>query len=245
MSTYVDLHRKVLVGHLDLTSLCHAAQFGPMATAMVPFNNWGAGGYEEVKPGLKSSSFTADLYQDFAADVLDDEVGSALGTQYPVTQIPFPSGTVTVGDPGYFSRGILTTYGPLDGAHGEAAKARLSVKSDTVVVRGTVAHPSAARTTTGNGTIYALTGPTTSQRLYAALHVTDYSGLTNVVIKVQSDDGVGFGTPTDRLTLTTITGTTSQFSSVAGYGATETHHRIVYTLTGIGSVTFTVLLGVL
>ena len=245
MATFVNMHARAYLGHIDVTN-SDKVDFGPFTREAVRFTNFGSGGFEEFKPGLGRGEFTVDAFQDFAADTMDDELGvAALGTQYPISVQPNPTGTETAGDAAWFSRGIITKYDPLGAGVGQAAKAVLSSVFDTAIVRGVVAHPKAARTSTGNGTIIALTGPTTSQRLYCALHVTAYSGLTNLIVTVQSDDGAGFGSATTRATFTTVTGTTSEFISVAGYGATETHHRIVYTISGTGSVTFAAFIGVL
>lgn len=245
MATYVATNHRAYVAHLDATDSA-TLSFGPLVAAAVPFPSFADGGYLSHKPGLKSGAMSVEKYQDFAVDAWDEEIsGLGLGAQFPVSAMPNTSGTETAGDPAWFTRGILTAYNPLMGAVGEAAKGPISMVYDTVILRGVVSHPKAARTVTGNGTIIAFTGPTATQRLYSALHVHAYSGITNLVVTVQSDDGVGFGTPVTRLTHATVTGTTSEFLSVAGYGATETHHRVVYTITGAGSVTFTSFIAVL
>lgn len=245
MTTFANMHARAYIGHIDVTN-SDKVDFGTITVQAVPFTNFTSGGFTEMKPGLISGDFTVDAFQDFDADVMDDELGvAALGTQYPISVQPNPSGTETAGDAAWFSRGIITKYDPLGGAKGQAAKAITGAVYDTAVIRGYVAHPEAARTATGNGTIIAMTGPTTSQKLYAALHVTAFSGLTSLVVTVQSDDGAGFATPTTQATFATVTGTTSEWLSVTGYGATETHHRIVYTIVGTGSCTFAAFLGVL
>ena len=245
MATFVNMHARAYLGHIDVTN-ADKVDFGTITVQAVPFTNFTSGGFTEMKPGLISGNFQVDAFQDFAADVMDDELNIPdLTANYPISVQPNPTGTETAGDAAWFSRGIRTMYDPLGGAKGQAAKAVTGAVYDTAVVRGVVAHPKAARTSTGNGTIIALTGPTTSQKLYAALHVTAYSGLTNLIVTVQSDDGAGFGSATTRATFATVTGTTSEFLSVAGYGATETHHRIVYTISGSGSVTFAAFIGVL
>lgn len=233
------------VGHIDVTN-SDKVSFGPVTTTPVPFTNFASGGFVEMKPGLMRGSFKVDAFQDYAVDVMDDELGvTALGTQYPISVAPTPSGTETAGDAAWFTRGIITEYNPLDGAKGDAAKAIVGAVTDTAIIRALVAHPEAARTTTGTGTAVALAGPTASQRLYAALHVTGYTGFTNVVFKIQSDDNSGFSSATDRITFATVTSTTSEFASVAGSFSSETHHRISWTVTGSGTVTFTAFFGVL
>lgn len=245
MATFVNMHARAFVGHIDVTN-SDKVDFGTITVEAVPFTNFGSGGFTEFKPGLIRGEFMVDAFQDFDADVMDDELGvAALGTQYPISVQPNPTGTETAGDAAWFSRGIVTKYDPLGGAKGQAAKALTGAVYDTAVIRGYVAHPEAARTSTGTGTAVALTGPTASQKLYAALHVTAYSGFTNVVFKIQSDDGSGFGSATDRITFATVTSTTSEFASVAGSFSSETHHRITWTVTGSGSVTFAGYFGVL
>jgi hypothetical protein len=125
------------------------------------------------------------------------------------------------------------------------AGAMFTLPYDTVTTRALVAHPSAARTADGTGTAVALTGPSATQRLYATLHVLAYTGFTNVVFKVQSDDSGAFSSATDRITFATVTGVTNEFASVAGSFSSETHMRAFWDVTGSGSVTFVMAFGVL
>lgn len=245
MATHVATSTRIYAGHLDL-SVASSVDFGTLTAARVSFSNFNSGGYEEYKPGLKSGTFTLQPFADFAAGAIDAELATAgMGVQYPISVDPCPTGTATAGDTAWFSRGILTKRKPWEGAVGAAAMAPLEFAYDTAFVQGKVAHPLASRTATGNGTTIALTGPTTSQRLYCALHVTAWSGLTSLVVTVQSDDNSGMTSATTQMTMATATGTTSEFKSVAGYGATETHHRVVYTIVGTGSCSFTANIGVL
>lgn len=247
MSTFVAEHNRIYFGHIDATSLAEKIQFGPLKAPKVRFTNFGAGGFQEWKPGVLSGDYNLDLFQDHATGVLGDQLTlTTLRNSWPISTVPNPTGTEVAGDAAQFSRAIVGRYSPLAGANiGAAAKAVVAGKYDTPAIFGVLAHPKAARTADGNGTIIAFTGPTTSQRLYAVLHVFAYSGFTNVVFTIQSDDAVGFASPTTRLTFSTVTGTTSEFASVAGYGATETHHRCVWDVTGSGSVTFAIAIGVL
>jgi hypothetical protein len=75
--------------------------------------------------------------------------------------------------------------------------------------------------------------------------VTAYSGFDQIVFKVESDDGAGFGSATDRITFATVTGKTSEFASVVGAFSSETHHRITWAATGAGSCTFVAAFGVI
>lgn len=246
MASFVGLHNRVYLNHLDLTGNVNRADFGTITTAMQNGTTYADGGFECPRPGLMSGGASLEGFQDYVADVLDDEISTGqLGTQYPLTIIPNPTGTVTAADACWMSRGVLNTIEPLIITKGEMAGFKMGVRYDTAIVQAKVAAAKAAVTVNTNGTAVALTGPTATQRLYAAVHVFAYSGLTNCVFTVQSDDGVGMGTPTTRITFTTVTAVGGQFTSVAGNFSTETHHRIVATVTGTGSITYAAAFGVL
>lgn len=246
MATHVTLHTKVYLAHLDLTGQCYQADFGPMTRQMKPCTTFADGGFSCVKPALISGAAALSLYQDWAADVLDDEISVAqLGSQYAYTETPCPTGTVTAGDVCWMSRGLIGDLNPLSGAIGDMAEAKIGLPYDTAVVQAKVAAAKAAVTVDTNGTAVALTGPTAAQKLYAAVHVFAYSGLTNCVFTVESDNDSGMASATTRITFATVTGVTNEFASVAGDFSTETHHRIVANVTGTGSITFAAAFGVL
>lgn len=247
MASFVGLHNRVYLGHLDLSGKANTVNFGDLSRAMQTCTTFNDGGYTCVSPGLISGAASVSGYQDWAEDVLDDEISiGQLGTQYAFSVIPNPTGTVAAGDACWLSRGVLAAASPMTGAKGEMAGFDFSnLAYDTAIAQAKVLHPLAARTTDGNGTAVALTGPTAAQKLYAALHVTAYSGLTNVVFKIQSDDGSGFSSATDRITFATVTGTTSEFASVAGSFSSETHVRVTWDVTGSGSVSFVCAVGVI
>jgi hypothetical protein len=128
----------------------------------------------------------------------------------------------------------------LGGGVGELATTSFATKASDPPIIGVVGAPLASRTTAGlTGTAIAMTGPTAAQSMYACLHVTAAAG-TNLVVKVQSDDAIGFPSPTDRITFSTMSAVGSQWSSVVGNLSTETHWRILCTIT---SGTFTFLAG--
>jgi hypothetical protein len=246
MGSFVALHNKILVGQLDLTSQSNRIDFGPLTRAMKDSTTFADGGYTCVLPGLISGTAGVKGNQDWAAGALDATYSiSAIGSQYPISTIPCPTGTVTAGDAAYMSRGVLSSLDPLGGTKGELGSFDLGLSYDTVVAQAKVGGYAQASTIDGNGTAVAMAGPTASQSLYAALHVTAYSGLTNVVFKVQSDDNGGFSSATDRITFTTVTAIGSEWKSVAGSFSSETHLRVNVDVTGSGSVTWTVVFGVI
>ena len=245
MSSFVGTAHRVYVGPLDLSGLASHVDFGQSSRSMEPCTTFNDGGFNCVKPGMISGSGMVDGYQDYATGVLDDTISiGSMGSQYAMTVIP-ATGTVAAADPCWFSRGLIGSLNPLDGAKGQMGEFHLGLNFDTTMLRGFVGAPKATVVANTTGTAVAMTGPSATQRLYAWVHVFAYSGFTNVVFTVETDDAVGFPSATTRLTFTTVTGLTSEFASVTGGFATETHARIVATKTGAGSITYAAGFGVL
>lgn len=249
MAVYVSLHDRIYVGQLDLSGVADQVAFGPSTRVMVPVTTYNDGGFATVIPGQMSGEVTVSGFSDFAAGVLDDTINNTtLGTAFPVTVVPNPTGTVTAGDTAWLVKGRQVSYSPASGAKGDAARFSLNLTSDGAVVKGYVSHAKAARTSTGNGTSVALAGPSASQYLYSALHVTAWSGLTSLDVTIESDDDSGtFASATTRITHTQFTAIGSEWKSVIGSAghAAENCHRLVYTIVGTGSVTLAASFGVI
>lgn len=96
-------------------------------------------------------------------------------------------------------------------------------------------HVLGAETTSSNSTSVDNTAGTTNGAV-ASLHVTAYSGLTNIVIKCQhSTDNSAWS---DLITFTTVTGTTWERKTVTG--TVNRYLRSLWTVSGSGSCTFAV-----
>lgn len=195
--------------------------------------------WEKRIAGLKTASWDAEVMQDFDADEVDQLVGlSALGTSVPLS---IPPAGATAGDLAYTFNATQFQYAPLQASPGELAMASLSGMGEgSPVVRGTLMNaPATAVTANGNTAGQELGAVSASQRLYAALHVFSASGTSpTLAVKVQSDDNGAFSSATDRITFTTATGITSEWSSVAG-AVTDTHWRGNLVIGGSASPTFT------
>lgn len=246
MGQFVGLHNQVYLGHLDLTGHAKTVNFGDVTRAMQDSTTYADGGYTCVKPGLISGAATVEGFQDYDANVLDDEISvDQLGSQYAFTVVPNPTGTVSVGDNAWLSRGVVAKLNPLGGAKGEMGMVTIDVAYDTTIAQGYVAHTATAVTTSGSDSGVALTGPAAGQSLWAALHVTAFDSLTSASIEIESDDGIGFGSATSRITFADVTGTTNEWASVAGDLSSETYWRVKSTVVGSGSLTFVVAFGVI
>lgn len=245
MGTAVAIDRRVYFGALDLTSLTEQAAFADIEAQEVSFTNFGSGGFKETRTGIISGAMTLTLFQDYASGVLDDSV--AVGSSYPLSVVlPATAGTLAEGDIAYVATSSITKYQPRDGATGDAAKAQIVAPYSGRFAYGRLGHALAARTTSSNSTGFAYGGPSASQYMVANIHVTAYSGLTSIAVKVQSDDNSGFTSPTDRLSFTSVTAIGAENKTAVGSSgwASETYHRVVWTVSGTGSCTFAVTLGV-
>ena len=243
MANYVATATRIYLGSLDLSGTANEVDFGSLQVAMADCTTFNDGGYVCVKPGLKKGSGHIHGYQDYATGGLSQtmDIPAQLGSQFAYTVIPNPTGTVTAADTSYIARGVISEFNPLEATVGEMAGYDITIDYDIAFGRSVVLAPLAAQTVTTTGTAVQIAGPTATQKLYAALHVTAYSGLTNAIFTIQSDDAVGFPSQTTRATFTTVTGVTSEWlTPVAGPWASETHHRVLATLSGVGSITYTV-----
>ena len=201
-------------------------------------------GWVELIGGNKSGTFDMSLMSDVADDGLDERLWSYLGVAD--TPQSFSIGSAD-GSPGYTMKSLSTQYVPVNGPPGGLAMASLSGTSSGAIARGMLIHPdTTARTSSGTGTAWQVGALSSSQRLYAGLHVISASGTTpTLAVKVQSDT-VGFGSATDRITFSTATDVANreQFSSVAG-AITDDYWRVSYTIGGTTpSFQFAVIVGI-
>jgi hypothetical protein len=212
-------------------------------TEMKDADNFAAGGYKTVLPGLFSAMFDIGGNADYATGAINQTFQTAQRGQQYAGGVIYAGTAATYGDAAVFTRGLLQSMKFTTGNVGDVAQFAMSLKSDTAEVAGFVGAPLASRTTAGlTGTEVAMAGPTADQKLYAALYVTAAAG-TNLAVKVQSDT-TGFGSPTDRITFSTVSATGWQFMSVAGDFSTETHHRVTATIAS-STFSFACLFGVM
>lgn len=242
MTVHAVTSASVLLGAFDVSPFTGDITDTPGEVRTLPYAVFGGGGYQYNAPAIKAGTFGLAGFGDYTAATGISAVvnASTPGTQYAYS-VAEPG--TTAGDTATFGRGIVRSVG-----HGlkvaDLPTIAVGLECDTAYVQnGYLGAPLASRTTSGlTGTAIAMTGPSATQRCYAALHVTAAAG-TDLVVKVQSDSSSGFGSPTDRITFSTVSATGWQFSSVAGDLSTETHWRVVATIAS-STFSFACLFGV-
>jgi len=243
MAAFAMTNVEILVDGFAATGFANELTIDASAEEL-DFTNFGSGGWRQKKVGLASSTLSIKGFQDYATTGPDPTFTVAAFGATDTVSIA-PTGGSTLGDPVFFTAGVLKDMTPLTGAVGDLATFSLGWAGTGQTVRGYRLAPLAARTATGNSTAYAFTAPTATQTLYAAWHVTSVTGTGSIVFNIQTDDNVGFTTPTTRITSPSLTAVGGGIGSLAGALTGETHIRVAYTITGFTSVTFATSAGVL
>ncbi len=186
--------------------------------------------------GLKTVTAQVEGYYNGGADkdkVLFDRIGTA---DVPLTICPQDANE---GSRAYFFRTMLASYSP-NGSIGDAMTFTVSAEpTNGELVQGVVLL-NGTKTVTGNGTGQQLGAVSAAQQLFAALHVITVADAgATLTVKVQSDDNSGFTTPTDRITFTGVSAIGSQYATPVDGAITDTYWRVVWTITGGTSPSFT------
>lgn len=188
--------------------------------------------------GLYECSATAEGFYTASLD-------SLLTADFGVENVPFSfADSATAGSVAYTFKSLMSSYTPQSGSVGEELPFSLEAVCNTRLLRGTLMEAGTV-TATGNGTGRQLGAVSSTQRLYAVLHVTAVSGTTpSMTVTVQRDDNSGFTTPATAVTFTAVNAVGSQWVEVAG-PITDDYWRVNRTITGTGpSFTYAVILAI-
>jgi len=170
--------------------------------------------------GLGSFNLSHSGFWDLGSSQVDTVLYNALGDSDSI--ITIRPNNDTTGATVYFSRAVSFEYSP-GGSVGEAAAFTATAMSQgDKIVRGTLLRDGLVSGTNGEGLALNLGGATTSQTLYAALHIYADTGDGDVTVTIQSDSSSGFSSATTRKTFTVVTAPAldSQWSSSAISGST-------------------------
>jgi hypothetical protein len=201
----------------------------------------GAAGYRQKITGLATFNATVSGFQDFVAPGPDPSFPAPTRITSSAA-VPFSVAVpgTAVGDPCYFGSCQQTNITPLQTTVGEVAGFSFDFSGTTALNRGVVLAERASRVATGSGTVRAFTTPVAGQSIYAIFHVHSVTGTGTITFTIQTDDSVGFGTPSTRITSSAFAAIGSQRTSVAGPFAGETHWRAGWTISGFTAVEFSI-----
>lgn len=223
----VFANERHISGQLTGWSVSHTRQYGEGTTILDTGAKW--------VPGIMSGSLALNGLFD-SAQFVETEVSSALGVDNGLLVTVCPAGTA-LGARAMFCPADPEGYS-VDASVANTVTFSVDTVPDALVDMGPVLHDHAARTSDGDGTSVNRLA-SSANGAGASLHITAYSGLTNIIVKIQDspDDAIW----SDLITFSTATGVTSQFSTVAG--TVDQYVRASWNVTGTGSATFLVALG--
>jgi hypothetical protein len=238
---------RLFTGGADLTSANNKVELAAEVEEKdaTVFRSSGTGQmFTSVIGGLAQASIDAEgLWSAGADDTVDPNLWAGLGGVGAWTVYP---DTADVDDVAYLTSALQADY-QLLGKVGDVAPWKATARSSWPLARGKGAHPpGTARTATGDGTPVEHVAVPAGSYLYANLHVLSIAGTSTptLTVKVQSDDGVGFASPTDRITFDAATAVGGQSKRVAG-AITDTWYRATWTISGTNpSFLFAVAFGV-
>jgi hypothetical protein len=219
----------------DLSGLTNTVALDVEA-AELDATTFGGNGWRERLAGLKSSNLDASGFVDL--ETVDSLLFGGMSGTAVITVTP----TGVDGTAGYIMS--ATRFGYQHNATvGELAAWSGNAKSrdQTGLVRGTILHPVAAKAASGTGTGRQLGAVGAAERLHATLHVVAVSGDLDVI--VESDDNSGFTSGVTRITFDQASAIGGQLKQTSGAIADD-WFRVGFTLSGGGSATFAVTVGI-
>jgi hypothetical protein len=111
------------------------------------------------------------------------------------------------------------------------------------LLRGLIIENS-AKTSTAAGAARHLGAVGATQHLYAVLHILAVSGTNpKLDLVIQSDDSVGFSSPTTRITFAQQTAVGAVWASRVAGAIADTYYRASWTIAGTNNPSFTIFIG--
>jgi len=185
-----------------------------------------------TKPGIVAGSISLKGYLDSATTSLAAEAVAAAGAENALLVTACPDGTA-VGATALMA--VCDQTGFLaDASHDAVVPLAIEALPDSGVDWGVVLHGLTAETADANAASVNH-GAATANGGVAALHLSAFSGLTNVVVKVQHS--ANNSTWADLVTFATATGLTSERVVVATGTAVDQYLRATVDVTGTGTCT--------
>lgn len=235
MAKQVFLDTRIFCSGADLSGWTNKVEIGDEAEDK-KITNFRSGGAEECIAGISNVSVMAEgQWEAGSLAMPDDTFWGNRRVIEPWSVAPSGDSDLAAGGLMYLTRALRTKMALFD-AVGEVAPWSASAAGSGVLVRGRAMNAlGTARTTTGTGTVVDFgTGPSAAQSVYANLHVVSISGTAtpSITVAIQSDDNVGFSSPTTQGTFNARTTIGGQALKVASPGTAERYWRLSWTISG-------------
>lgn len=229
MATLVLTDAKVWLGEYNISSDLN--QLGVTVAADALEDTAFGATFHTSKAGLRKASVNFDGYQQWGSTTttIDGRVTAkfASATDTPMT---FAAEGGDAGEMAMFGKFLVPVFNQ-QGSVGELMKIHVEASSsgtNSQLVKGTIFEDSkTSRTTASNTSTVTLGAVTSSQKVYANIHVTAFSG-TNVTFTLKSAV-TNWGTPSTRATSATYTGVGSEYITPVAGAITDTFWRFEWT----------------
>lgn len=218
---------KIMLGGYNLSGY-HNSMNLEYGAEMLDDTVFGTNGTRSNKPGLKTVSMTGNIFWDTTQDGINY---NRIGAVREVMSWAHLGNSE--GDTVFTTRGVNANYNPLSGAVGELMASEFdAMAANTPLVRGKLL-ATGSKAASGNGGGILVGAVSATQKVYSALHVLAIAA-TSIIVEVESDDAVGFASPTSQITHTTFLGAGTvgaEWMELAG-PITDTYWRSKWTIVG-------------
>lgn len=210
--------------HISGWSVAHQRSYGTVTSILDDGN--------KAVPGLLSGTISLNGMFDSATGLFTEANASA-GVDNGALVTVLPDG-FTIGKPALMSVTDIDNI-EVPASVSETVTATVNATADDGVDMGVALHALTAESAGGNGTSVDNLASSANGGV-ANLHITSYSTLTNIVVKVQhsTDNSVW----SDLITFTTATAVGAERRTVSG--TVNRYVRALWTVSGTGSATFVV-----
>lgn len=193
-------------------------------------------------PGLEKYALAHQGFMAYGADSVDALIAELKGVSNVPVTLSIPG---AAGDPCFFMRANQLSV-DRGMKVGEIASFSMGMGLGAgSVVRGILLEAGSAKSTTGNGTGRQLGAASAAQKIYGVLHVLAVTGTPAITVKIQSDSDNTFGSPTDKLTFAAKTARGSEFIAPVAGPSAEQWYRASWTISGTGTATIVVAVGIM
>lgn len=233
MAKYTMLNARILIGGYDLSGDSNSVNLTYEAEE-VDSTTFGVIASRSRVAGLKNISLESTGFASHATTPInvDPALWNAFGVVDQVTSV---SGQGNDGDIAFTFKSVETSLQPFGGEVGEMSSWTLAAGgSGEILVRSTILEPGQiVRTANGTGVARNVGAVSSTQKLYAALHVVSVSGGSPTLdVWIQSDDAEGFPSQATPITFATATATGAQYATPVAGPLTDSWWRVNYNLGG-------------
>lgn len=219
---------RILIGDTSWSAKLHTFS-GPFNVDMHECSTFADAGSRRYTPGQNSSSLSAGGYMDAT---VASEISGWSSTQ-PLT---FAFDGLALSTNVWMLNALMANFTPKSPVGGVSGF-DLTAQTDGFTDLGVSLHDLTASTSDTNFSSHD-GGAASSGGAVGHIHVTEYSGLTQAVFKIQHSTDNFSANTADLITFSTVTGVTGEHAEVTG--TVNRYLRATIDVTGTGTVTFAV-----